>query len=170
MIDVKTPLTLVLILALSFEAAKGIPNTNLTQVLCNGAQYFKDDPFAISLAYVLAELVSTTPSRHGYDYHNISPYPNAFAYGHAACNNTTTTSLTTQDCKTCLASAKDNLLTSCDARIGGRVLLVDCTMRYEQYVGIYTINHVLRNNIYYRINFCSILIDHIFVYGVYLLI
>ncbi|XP_049354616.1 antifungal protein ginkbilobin-like protein [Solanum verrucosum] len=134
MIDVKIPLTLVLILALSFEAAKGIPNTNLTQVLCNGAQYFKNDPFAISLAYVLAELVSTTPSRHGYDYHNISPYPNAFAYGHAACNNnTTTTSLTTQDCKTCLASAKDNLLTSCDARIGGRVLLVDCTMRYEQY-------------------------------------
>ncbi|XP_049406037.1 antifungal protein ginkbilobin-2-like [Solanum stenotomum] len=133
MIDVKTPLTLVLILALSFEAAKGIPNTNLTQVLCNGAQYFKDDPFAISLAYVLAELVSTTPSRHGYDYHNISPYPNAFAYGHAACNNnTTTTSLTTQDCKTCLASAKDNLLTSCDARIGGRVLLVDCTMRLKR--------------------------------------
>uniref|UniRef100_A0A3Q7I576 Gnk2-homologous domain-containing protein n=2 Tax=Solanum lycopersicum TaxID=4081 RepID=A0A3Q7I576_SOLLC len=134
MMVVKTPLTLVLILALSSELAKGIPNTNLTQVLCNGAQYFKDDPFAISLAYVLAELVSTTPSRQGYDYHNISPYPNAFAYGHAACNNnTTTTSLTKQDCKTCLDSAKDNLLTSCDAQIGGRVLLVDCTMRYEQY-------------------------------------
>lgn len=131
MIKMRTPLILVLplvILPLSFEAAKGIPNTNLTKVLCNGAQYFKDDPFAISLAYVLAELVSTTPSHHGYDYHNISPYPNAFAYGHAACNNNTTT-LTKQDCKTCLASAKDNLLTSCDARIGGRVLLVDCTMR-----------------------------------------
>ncbi|OIS98654.1 hypothetical protein A4A49_60852, partial [Nicotiana attenuata] len=122
----------ILILGLNFEVVKGIPNTNLTKVQCNSGQYFKDDPFAISLAYVVAELVSTTPSCHGYDYHNISPYPNAFAYGHAACNNNTTT-LTKQDCKTCLASAKDTLLTSCDARIGGRVLLVDCTMRYEQY-------------------------------------
>ncbi|XP_070054458.1 antifungal protein ginkbilobin-like protein [Nicotiana tomentosiformis] len=130
-----TNLTLVvaiLILRLNFEVVKGIPNTNLTKVQCNSGQYFKDDPFAISLAYVVAELVSTTPSRHGYDYHNISPYPNAFAYGHAACNNKTTT-LTKQDCKTCLASAKANLLTSCDTRIGGRILLVDCTMRYEQY-------------------------------------
>ncbi|MCD9561144.1 hypothetical protein HAX54_020118 [Datura stramonium] len=135
MIKVRSPLILViaiLLQGLSFEVVKGIPNTNLTKVQCNGAQYFKDDPFAISLAYVLAELVSTTPSRHGYDYHNISPYPNAFAYGHASCNNTTT-SLTKQDCKTCLASAKDDLLTGCDSRIGGRVLLVDCTMRYEQY-------------------------------------
>ncbi|KAK4357366.1 hypothetical protein RND71_022976 [Anisodus tanguticus] len=134
MIKVRTPLILVVtILILGLSLIKGIPNTNLTKLQCNGVQYFKDDPFAISLAYVLAELVSTTPSCHGYDFDNISPYPNAFAYGHAACNNNTTSSLTEQDCKTCLASAKHNLLTSCDARIGGRVLLVDCTMRYEQY-------------------------------------
>ncbi|CAN4091542.1 unnamed protein product [Withania somnifera] len=135
MIEVRTPSILVvavIILGLNFEAVKGIPNTNLTKVQCNNGQYFKGDPFAISLAYVLAELVSTTPSCRRYDYHNISPYPNAFAYGYAACKNTAS-SLTKQDCKTCLASAKDDLLTGCDARIGGRTLLVDCTMRYEQY-------------------------------------
>uniref|UniRef100_A0A5B7BW91 Putative Receptor-like protein kinase-related family protein n=1 Tax=Davidia involucrata TaxID=16924 RepID=A0A5B7BW91_DAVIN len=68
------------------------PNTNVSRILCNSGAYSEGDPFATSLAYVLAELETVTPSRQGYDYHNISPYPNAFAYGHAACNKNLTSS------------------------------------------------------------------------------
>lgn len=69
------------------------------------------------------------PTRQGYDYYNISPYPNAFAYGHADCN----TSLTSPDCRTCLGAAKTSLLGTCVSQIGARPVLFDCTFRYEQY-------------------------------------
>lgn len=105
------------------------PNTTVKTVLCNSGTYTKGDPFTISLGYVLAELENVTPSRQGYDFHNISPYPNAFAYGHAACNQT----LTSSDCGDCIAAAKTTMLGSCDGRIGARSVLYDCTIRYEQY-------------------------------------
>lgn len=105
------------------------PNTAVKSVLCNSGTYTKGDPFTISLAYVLAELESATPSRRSYDFRNISPYPNAFAYGHAACNQT----LSSSDCADCLAAAKSAMLGSCDGRIGGRGELYDCLIRYEQY-------------------------------------
>uniref|UniRef100_A0A5B7BVK6 Putative antifungal protein ginkbilobin-2-like n=1 Tax=Davidia involucrata TaxID=16924 RepID=A0A5B7BVK6_DAVIN len=105
------------------------PNTNVSRILCNSGAYSEGDPFATSLAYVLAELETVTPSRQGYDYHNISPYPNAFAYGHAACNK----NLTSSDCTTCLGAAKTAMFGTCDSRIGARCVLYDCTIRYEQY-------------------------------------
>ena len=112
-----------------FCGVNGIPNTNISNVLCNSGVYSKGDPFAISLAYVLADLETVTPSRKGYDYRNISPYPNAYAYGHGACN----TNLTSLDCTTCLGAAKTAMFGTCDSRIGARTLLIDCTIRYEQY-------------------------------------
>lgn len=105
------------------------PNTKVMSVLCNSGVYAKSDPFAISLAYVLSDLESATPARQGHDYYNISPYPNAFAYGHAACNK----NLTSSDCSTCLAAAKTAMFGTCDSRIGARSVLYDCTIRYEQY-------------------------------------
>ncbi|KAK6141412.1 hypothetical protein DH2020_024860 [Rehmannia glutinosa] len=96
---------------------------------CNTATYTNGDPFTISLSYVLAELESITPFYHGYDFRNISPYPNAFAFGHAGCNRT----LTSSDCAACLAAAKTALIGACDGRIGARSVLVDCAIRYEQY-------------------------------------
>ncbi|KAL6978510.1 hypothetical protein U1Q18_020178 [Sarracenia purpurea var. burkii] len=105
------------------------PNTNISRVLCNSGVYSKGDPFAISLTYVIAELEAVTPSRADYDYHNISPYPNAFAYGHAACNR----NLTSSDCSTCLKAAKTAMIANCQSRIGARSVLIDCTIRYEQY-------------------------------------
>ncbi|KAA8550882.1 hypothetical protein F0562_002566 [Nyssa sinensis] len=105
------------------------PNTNVSTILCNVRAYSEGDPFAISLAYVLAELETVTPSRQGYDYHNISPYPNAFAYGHAACNQ----NLTSSDCTDCLRAAKTAMSGACDSRIGAWCVLYDCKIRYEQY-------------------------------------
>ncbi|CAK9151057.1 unnamed protein product [Ilex paraguariensis] len=105
------------------------PNTNVKNVLCNSGVYAKADPFAISLAYILSELQSVAPTRQGYDYRNISPYPNAFAYGHAACNQ----NLTSSDCSTCLGAAKTTMFGACESRIGARSVLYDCTIRYEQY-------------------------------------
>ncbi|XP_057509702.1 antifungal protein ginkbilobin-like protein [Actinidia eriantha] len=105
------------------------PNTNISIVLCNSGVYSEGDPFATSLAYVIADLKGVTSSRPGYDYHNISPYPNAFAYGHAACNN----NLTSLDCSTCLGAAENAMFGTCDSRIGARSVLIDCTIRYEEY-------------------------------------
>ncbi|KAL2535633.1 Antifungal protein ginkbilobin-2 [Forsythia ovata] len=120
-------LTIVL-LTLSY-AVSSAPNTGIKSVLCNSNSYSKGDPFAISLAYVLAELVSSTPTRKGYDFYNISPYPNAFAFGHAACS----ANLTRLDCAACLGAANTTMLGSCDGRIGARAVLYDCSVRYEQY-------------------------------------
>ncbi|KAL4588212.1 hypothetical protein LXL04_001094 [Taraxacum kok-saghyz] len=111
------------------KVVKSAPNTNVTSVLCNSGIYTGGDPFTISLAYVLDELKSVTPSREGYDYRNISPYPNAFAYGHASCNQ----NLTGTDCKTCLDAAETHMLDTCKNRIGARAVLNDCATRYEQY-------------------------------------
>ncbi|PPD93620.1 hypothetical protein GOBAR_DD09451 [Gossypium barbadense] len=91
-----------------------VPDTSIISVLCNS---------------VLQGLETLTPERKGYDYFNISPYPNAFAYGHAACNQ----NLTTSDCATCLGAAKTVMLATCQSRIGSRSVLHDCTIRYEQY-------------------------------------
>ncbi|GLU03511.1 hypothetical protein SLE2022_207050 [Rubroshorea leprosula] len=108
---------------------RSVPNTNVRTVLCNTGAYSSGDPFAISLAYVLTDLETVTPTRKGYDYFNISPYPNAFAYGHGACNQ----NLTSSDCTACLAAAKTSMFGTCQSRIGARSVLYDCTIRYEQY-------------------------------------
>ncbi|WOG83697.1 hypothetical protein DCAR_0102874 [Daucus carota subsp. sativus] len=106
------------LLGLSCTVARSDPRTTVKSVLCNSGVYTKVDLFAISLAYIIAL---------GYDYKNISPYPNAFAYGHAACS----TNLTTSDCSTCLGAAKTAMFGTCVIRIGARAVLFDCTIRYE---------------------------------------
>ncbi|KAK1426696.1 hypothetical protein QVD17_15375 [Tagetes erecta] len=111
------------------KVVQSAPNTNVVSVLCNSGSYTSGDPFRISLEYVLDELIEVTPSERGYDYKNISPYPNAFAYGHATCNQ----NLTSTDCKTCLDAAEANMLSTCNNKIGARAVLTDCSVRYEQY-------------------------------------
>ncbi|XP_039008511.1 antifungal protein ginkbilobin-like protein [Hibiscus syriacus] len=108
---------------------RSVPDTSVIIVLCNSGSYSEGDPFATSLAYVLEDLEAVTPMRKGHDYFNISPYPNAFAYGHAACNQ----SLTTSDCAACLSAAEIAMFGTCQSRIGSRSVLHDCTIRYEQY-------------------------------------
>nr|KYP43216.1 hypothetical protein KK1_035357 [Cajanus cajan] len=110
--------------------AECIPNTNIINVLCNSGVYTSGDPFGISLSYVLGDLEKETPTQKNYEYHNISPYPNAYAYGHASCN----LNITSSDCKTCLGAAKTALFSTCQTpRIGARSVLHHCTIRYEQY-------------------------------------
>lgn len=111
------------------SSATSVPNTNVTAAFCNVGVYSKGYPFGISLEYVVEELETVTPTRKSYDYFNVSPYPNAFAYGHATCNQ----NLTGSDCTSCLGAAKTTMFGSCQSRIGARALLHDCTIRYEQY-------------------------------------
>lgn len=126
---VTTITQLILFLSLCCSMVKSVPNTNTKNVLCNSGVYTGGDPFAISLAYVLEELQNKTPASQNYDFYNISPYPNAFAYGHATCNR----NLTSPDCRTCLGAANATMTATCNSRIGGRASLFDCSMRYEQY-------------------------------------
>uniref|UniRef100_A0ACD5WRL7 Uncharacterized protein n=1 Tax=Avena sativa TaxID=4498 RepID=A0ACD5WRL7_AVESA len=118
-----------LLLVSSPRAASGAPNTTPLSVLCNGAVYGPGDPFAESLAYVLSDLLAATPSSPSHDAYSISPYPNAFAYGHAACSGV----LASADCATCLGSAVGQMNTTCGHAVGARAVLVDCRVRYEQY-------------------------------------
>lgn len=120
---------LLLLLASSHGGAMAAPNTEALSVLCNGASYGTGDPFATSLAYVLSELVSATPARGGRDFYDISPFPNAFAYGHAACR----AALSGEDCAACLRSAVSQMDATCGHSVGARAVLVDCRVRYEQY-------------------------------------
>lgn len=122
------PITLLLLL-LAASPAQAAPNTAPRSVLCNGATYGPGDPFAESLAYVLSELLSATPARAGHDFYDISPYPTAFAYGHASCG----AALTAADCESCLGSAASQMNATCGHSVGARAVLVDCSVRYEQY-------------------------------------
>ena len=121
-------LCLLLLLA-SPRGAAAAPNTEALSVLCNGASYGAGDPFAASLAYVLAELASATPARAGRDFYDISPYAAAFAYGHAACRP----AAAADDCAACLRSAVSQMEAACGRSVGARAVLVDCSVRYEQY-------------------------------------
>lgn len=112
-----------------FTVIRGTPDTNITSVLCNQGVYTSGDPFAISLANMLQEMETETSEHKNYDYYDISPYPNAFAYGHASCNPNVTSS----DCAACLGAAKTDMLATCQNSIGGRAVLGDCSIRYEQY-------------------------------------
>ncbi|XP_057794279.1 antifungal protein ginkbilobin-like protein [Salvia miltiorrhiza] len=126
------PITQILasILLLSFcRISTGKPNTVVKSMLCNSSTYTKGYHFTISLAYILGQLESATLLRLGYDLDNISPYRTPFAYDHAACNQT----LTSSDCVAYLAAAKTAMLVSCDGRIGAHGELYDCLVRYEQY-------------------------------------
>ncbi|GMJ07104.1 hypothetical protein HRI_004379600 [Hibiscus trionum] len=88
-----------------------------------------DHGLITSLAYVLEDLEVVTSKRQGHDCFNVSSYPNAFAYGHAARNQ----NLTTSNCATCLVNAKVAMFGTCQNRIESRLVLHDCTIRYEQY-------------------------------------
>ncbi|KAG6776323.1 hypothetical protein POTOM_019829 [Populus tomentosa] len=110
--------------------ATSVPDTNVTTVLCNSGVYSKGDPFGTSLAYVLAEIEAVILTSKNYDYFNISPYPNAFAYGHGACNQ----NLTSSDCSTCLGAAKTAMFASCQSRIGARSVLHDCTISVSKLI------------------------------------
>ncbi|CAN0892582.1 Antifungal protein ginkbilobin-like protein 1 [Linum grandiflorum] len=121
-------LTLVLFLLGLFTSAGGVPNTNVTSILCNANTYTSGDPFAISLDYIVGDIEANAPARDKYDYYNISPFPNAFAYGHGACN----VNISRVDCAACLVAAKTALIAGCPDRVGGRSGLVDCLIRYEQ--------------------------------------
>nr|XP_007144624.1 hypothetical protein PHAVU_007G171000g [Phaseolus vulgaris]ESW16618.1 hypothetical protein PHAVU_007G171000g [Phaseolus vulgaris] len=114
-----------IVLLCLWSVADSVLNTNITTILCNVGGYTSGDPFAVSLSYVVGELETDTPTQKNYDYYNISPYPNSFAYGHAACN----LNLTTSDCKTCLGVAKTAMFNACPKRIGARSVLHDCTIR-----------------------------------------
>lgn len=60
-----------------------------------------------------------------------SPYLNdAIAYGHVSCSSR----LTNLDCATCENYAKSYLINACYRGIGAQTELVDCLMRYEQYL------------------------------------
>ncbi|KAL5135003.1 hypothetical protein HKD37_03G008020 [Glycine soja] len=102
-----------------------VPNTSIINVLCNNG------------VYTSGELEEETPAQRNYDYHNISPYPNAYAYGHATCN----LNLTSSDCKTCLGAAQTAFFSTCQTpRIGARSVLYDCTIKHlSKFIHAYTV-------------------------------
>ncbi|PIN03060.1 hypothetical protein CDL12_24416 [Handroanthus impetiginosus] len=120
--------SLIVLMVLSL-VAKSEPNTNVNLLWCSEYNYAQEDTYANSVAYVLVDLMNATTSRQGLDYRTISPYAVAESYGHATCN----TVLSSNDCANCLVSAEATVSSGCSNSVGGRVEMVDCTMRYENY-------------------------------------
>ncbi|KAI9080290.1 hypothetical protein K1719_037684 [Acacia pycnantha] len=114
-----------------WSMVEGVANTNISNVTCDEGKYTSGDSFHISLAYVVQDLETLTSTRPNYEYHNISPYPNAFAYGHAACNP----NLIASDCKTCLDAAKTAMFGECLKRkgaCGARSMIVLSVSRQQE--------------------------------------
>ncbi|KAG0496645.1 hypothetical protein HPP92_001187 [Vanilla planifolia] len=129
----KSLLSIALLLLVS-SAARQPPiiaaqDTDSAYVLCNDDSYTAGDPFTMSKAYVLSDLIAATPFRPGHDYYSISPYPNSFAYGHASCGGR----LDAGDCQDCLVAAVRADNDSCPLATGASAWFTDCFIRYEQH-------------------------------------
>ncbi|XP_060183386.1 antifungal protein ginkbilobin-like protein [Lycium barbarum] len=116
---------LIVILGFNCFVRSQFPEAKLVGHICNGDKYDKSGPFADSLYYVLVSLSNETPKQAGYDYH----INDALAYGHATCSSNVAYS----ECDACVRLARAYLMTTCDGSVGGQVLFVQCSMRYEQY-------------------------------------
>lgn len=109
--------------------AKSDPNTSVNLLWCNAYGYLQGSTYADSVAYVLADLVDATSAQQSFDYSTLSPYAAAVSHGHATCN----TALSNNHCADCLIAARATLTSGCHNSIGGRVEMVDCAIRYENY-------------------------------------
>lgn len=108
--------------------AIGDPNTGMVYIACSNDQFDPQDPFLKSLNYVLSDVVSHTAT-HGYDFYSTSPWQDAKAYAHAACNG----AIPNADCGACLSVVYTKLLNLCAFRFGGQLQVQDCRVRYERY-------------------------------------
>ncbi|KAI3439440.1 Leucyl-tRNA synthetase [Psidium guajava] len=93
--------------------------------------YPPGNPFGDSVAHLLEDLVTVTPSsnREYYDYYTSSGYLTSAASGHALCN----TLLENLDCVICLVASKGRVLNDCREKIGVKCMLRDCMISYENY-------------------------------------
>uniref|UniRef100_A0A7N0ZTJ6 Gnk2-homologous domain-containing protein n=1 Tax=Kalanchoe fedtschenkoi TaxID=63787 RepID=A0A7N0ZTJ6_KALFE len=111
-------------------SANARPDTTVALSACNLYSYSNSDPFADSYAYVINDLQNVTPNHDNFDYYMKSPYQNnAVAYGHGKCN----AAMSPADCVTCIISARAALEGQCLNSYGGRLVMVDCMLRYEAY-------------------------------------
>ncbi|XP_030455940.1 antifungal protein ginkbilobin-like protein [Syzygium oleosum] len=114
---------------LMFHVVQGAPDTSIVYGGCNIGTYSSGDPYASSVAYVLADMETVTPNHANYDYFTTSPYPTVVAYGHATCNS----ALSYSDCGICVSAAKARILADCPKSVGVHMVFEDCSMRYESY-------------------------------------
>ncbi|XP_068657836.1 antifungal protein ginkbilobin-like protein 2 [Aristolochia californica] len=112
MVSVARMMPLIGLWALLCKEVNGVPNTNLTRLLCNGETFTGGDAFARSLAYLLDDLDQWRTT-----------LTTTFAYGQAKC---VITALSHADCKTCLKSARETMFATFVSRIGARAVLYDC--------------------------------------------
>ncbi|KAL3753276.1 hypothetical protein ACJRO7_000640 [Eucalyptus globulus] len=71
---------------LMFHIVQGAPDTGKVYRTCNAGTYSSGDPYASSVAYVLADMETVTPNQANYNYYSASPYQTNVAYGHTTCN------------------------------------------------------------------------------------
>lgn len=97
-------------------------NTTVIDVQCNTGQYTASNPFTISLAFVYVVISYTTHLiNNDYSYHDISPYPDAFAYGHDKYN---INNITASDCSIHINIAIAHINDACAMRMGKEACLL----------------------------------------------
>ncbi|KZV39576.1 antifungal protein ginkbilobin-2-like [Dorcoceras hygrometricum] len=120
---------LLICIAGQFLVAQSEPNTSVNLLWCNLNGYSQEEVYASSVADVLMDLVNVTPNLKGFKYRTVAGNALAVSFGHATCNE----ALSNVDCADCLSVAKDAVTTGCRNSVGGRMELVDCGIRYENY-------------------------------------
>lgn len=112
------------LLCVTYDAVSGDPDTTVLSTTCNPTKDTGHDAMW-TLSYLLQVLVTDTPKANNYDLYN----DNSGWYGHGVCSTT----LSAEDCRTCMDSVRKDTSDSCPNSVGAQVQLQDCRLRYENY-------------------------------------
>lgn len=104
-------------------------DTSMLERICNGDHYTQDS-VDLTVEYVIHEIEMNTADQKGFEYY-IDKYLNSdwTIRGHGVCTST----LSPEDCSSCLTEATHRLQEECTKTIGAQVQLEDCRIRYEKY-------------------------------------
>ncbi|CAI9108371.1 OLC1v1007944C1 [Oldenlandia corymbosa var. corymbosa] len=99
-----------MITGLCTSLVSGDPNTGIVTQDCSFLKYPPDDPHQSTIAYVLNDVMTMTPTTLGYMYFDSTdPSPSGIAFGHGSCEMT----LSQQDCAACMTAAYNEIQFRC---------------------------------------------------------
>ncbi|CAI9108367.1 OLC1v1007940C1 [Oldenlandia corymbosa var. corymbosa] len=106
----------------------GTPNTQIGFEGCSKTTYAAGDPYGKAVVSILSDVTKKTPSSPKHSYKVVSHDPNSPSVAFGVCGS----SLSDEDCSSCMIVASNEVQTLCSGHISGIVLLGDCTIGYAK--------------------------------------